>query len=319
LAEWPKEVRRLVGYLRETGFNPEVTGTPGGAWEVAVEGEHVRATANFAFRGGRTQYDHGTMAIDGKSAPLAKDHADLRRIWDEHETTARAVPYPAVEPEPAALLEITDPGRQPVPYAVRAAVVSLENQLAAAGLEGTGSGVRTGVSGAHWAVGIDLPGGDGLRIIFTRYRRAWDPDRDQPVQVIVGGENRTAEAEGDVGKAMALLARSLPPQPADAPPGASAVRQQASHRDLGVETRRQVVIRELRRQAWARPGRSAGTPGRSRSAGSTGRCGSARTARCASSWSSWPRSSSAAVGCAVRFWSLTRTSWASWCVTATGT
>jgi hypothetical protein len=310
LAEWPKEVRRLVGYLRETGFEPSVAGTPGGPWEVAVEGEHVRATANYVFRGGRTQYDHGTMTIDGEPAPLAEDHDDLRRIWDEHEGTV------ALAPEPAALLEITDPGGRPVPYQVQFAVDSLV-RAAKAEFE-----VRTGVSGARWVAGIDLPGGDGLRLVFTRRGKTWDLDRDQPVQVIVGGEDRSAEAEGDVGKAVALLARAPVPKPGDPPPGDSAVRQQASHRDLGVETRRRVVIRELRRQVWARAGRSAsaaGTPRRSPRARCTVPCGSARTARCAGSRSSWPRSSSAAAGCAVRSWSPTRTSWASWCVTATGT
>jgi hypothetical protein len=235
----PKEVRRRVTDLRELGFDPVVTGTPGGEWEVAIEGEHVRATAGYVFRNGRTKQVPGTMTIDGEPAPLAEDYDDLRRIWDEHEGTAA----PAAEPEPAVLMEIRDPGGQPVPYAVQAATSDMR-----AGIEKAGIGdveIRTGTSGSHWVVGIDLPGGDGLRIIFTRYGRMWSPDDDQRFQVIADGLDRTAEAEGDVGKALALLTRTMPPKPAAAPPGSSAVKQQAGKRDLGVETRRRVVIREL--------------------------------------------------------------------------
>jgi hypothetical protein len=234
----PKEVRRRVADLRELGFDPVVTGTPGGAWEVAIEGEHVRATAGYVFRSGRTKQVPGTMTIDGKPAPLAEDYADLRRIWDEHEGTAA----PAADPEPAVLTEIADPGDRPVPYAVQSTAenVRLGVERAGADLQ-----VRTGTSGSHWVIGIDLPGGDGLRLVFTRYGRVWEMDDDQRVQVIAAGQDRSAEAEGDVSKALALLTSSAPPKPVDPPPGSSAVRQQASRRDLGVETRRRVVIREL--------------------------------------------------------------------------
>jgi hypothetical protein len=236
----PKEVRRLVAGLRERGFEPTWTGTPGGEWEVAIEGAHVRATAGYVFRNGRTKQVPGTLTIDGEPAPLAHDYADLRRIWDEHE----GIVAPAAEPEPAVLREIADPGSQPVPYVVRAALenVKLGIERADAEIE-----VRVGMSGKHWVIGIDLPAGDGLRIIFTRYARGWEPDDDQRLQVVVGGQDKTAEAEGDVGKALALLAPTTPPKPADAPPGSSPVRQQASRRDQGVETRRRVVIRELAR------------------------------------------------------------------------
>lgn len=236
--QWPKEVRRRVDDLRELGFDPVVTGTPGGAWEVAIEGEHVRATAGYVFRSGRTKQVPGTMTIDGKPAPLAEDYADLRRIWDEHEGTAA----PPADPEPAVLMAISDPGSQPVPYAVRAAADDVRAGIERAGTE---IEVSVGISGRHWVVGIDLSGGDGLRLIFTRYGRVWSPDDDQRLQVVVDGQDKTAEAEGDIGKALGLLTSSAPPRPADPPPGSSAVRQQAGHRDLGVETRRRVVIREL--------------------------------------------------------------------------
>jgi hypothetical protein len=232
----PKEVRRLADDLRELGFDPLVTGTPGGPWLIAIEGEHVRATADYQFRNGRTKRSGGTMVIDGEPAPLAKDYADLRRIWDEHEGT------PAAEPESAALMEISDPGGQPVPYVVQSTVKDMKSGIERAGAD---VGIRTGVSAGHWVIGIDLPGGDGLRIVFTRYGHVWEPDNDQRVQVVAGGQDKTAEAEGDIGKALLLLVPTAPPRPVDPPPGSSAVRQQVRTRDQGVETRRQVVIREL--------------------------------------------------------------------------
>lgn len=138
-------------------------------------------------------------------------------------------------------MEISDPGSQPVPHMVSFTADNMRRAAEA----GAGFEVRVGTSGAHWVLGIDLPGGDGLRIVFTRYRRVWDLDRGQSVQVIVGGEDRSAQAGGDVEAAMALLAGGSASPPADSPPGRSAVgRRESSRPTTGVATRRMVVIRE---------------------------------------------------------------------------
>lgn len=253
----PKEVRRLLADLRERGFSPVARGVPGGEWEVAIEGEHVRATAGYVFRNGKTRQVPGTLTIDGEPRPLARDYEDLRCIWDEHEN-----PAPAAAPVPAVLLEITGPGDQPVPYVVRSTAENVRLGVERAGSEFE---VRVGTSGSHWVIGIDLPGGDGLRLVFTKYRfHGWELDRDQRVQVIAGGQDRSAEAEGDIGKALSLLTRTSPPKPGDPPPGTSAVRQQAGTRDQGVETRRRVVIRELGRglSSGVQSPRTRGTGGR---------------------------------------------------------
>lgn len=234
----PKEVSRLAADLRELGFGSFVfvNGMPGGSWEVGIEGAHVRASANFAFRNGKTRRAGGAMLIDGTPAPLAEDMDDLRRIWDEYE--GGEAPAPDV---PAVLLEIGDPGSQPVPLTVQLAADKVKASAADAGFE-----VRVGTSGPHWVVGIDLPGGNGLRMVFTRSRRIWDVDRDRPIQVVVDGADRSAEAGTDVSEALALLLTGSAAPPADTPPGRSAVsRRQPGYRDQGVETRRRVVIREL--------------------------------------------------------------------------
>jgi hypothetical protein len=62
-----------------------VSGEPGGSWVVAVEGEHVRATALFVHRGGRTSQAGGELTIDGEPHPLADSMDKLREIWDQHE------------------------------------------------------------------------------------------------------------------------------------------------------------------------------------------------------------------------------------------
>jgi hypothetical protein len=68
-AAWPKEVRRTAESVRAVGLTPEVSGEPGGDWLVRVEGEHVRATAAFAHRSGRTRQVDGELTIDGEVHP----------------------------------------------------------------------------------------------------------------------------------------------------------------------------------------------------------------------------------------------------------
>lgn len=228
----PKEVSRLVADLTDLEFGPFVfvNGTPGGSWEAGVEGERVRVAASFVFRGGRTKRVPGTCTVDGKPHALVGID-DLRAFWDEHEGTA-------APPESAVLLEIADPSGRPVPRQV---------QFAADSLTGRAGGkveVRIGVSGSHWVVGVDLPGGDGLRMVFSQRRRVWDVDPDRPLQVIVNGEDKSAEAGGDVARAVELLTAGSAPPGAGRPPSASAVGSQPARRDTGVETRRMVVIRE---------------------------------------------------------------------------
>lgn len=225
----PHVVQRTVDRFRRAGFGEFlfVTGTPGGSWEVGVQGEHVRATAGFEFRGGKTKSCPGTFTLDGEPHPLVADLEELRRVWDEHE----GAPAPA-----PALMEITDPGDEPVPMIVRLAAESM-----AKGTEGRCE-VRTGRCGPHWVTGVDMPGGDGLRMVFTRYR-SWSTDRHQPFQVIAGGVDRSAEAGDNIGEALSVLMSKEAPPDAPAAPR-QPVRKQASRRDQGVETRGMVVIRE---------------------------------------------------------------------------
>ncbi len=205
-----------------------MTGQPGGGWVVAVEGGHVRATAVFVHRGGKTKQARGELTVDGEPRPLAHSWEQLREIWDEHEGNRAAAP--------AGLMVIEDPGTRPVPGSVRTAAGIIEKRTSGA------VPVRTGVNGAHWVIGVDGRDGDGLRFVFTRDGQSWVPDKGRPLQVIVGGEDKSADAEGDMAKAMAIALSGYPQETAASTAGGH---QQAGFRDTGVETRRMVVKREL--------------------------------------------------------------------------
>lgn len=223
---WPKQVRHDAESARAIGLDPVVTGTPGGSWTVAVEGEHVRATAAFAYRNGKTRRIPGELTADGKAYPLAESWHELKAFWDEHEL---GLAKPA-----AALLPVTDPGDHQVPGIVRTTAEMIE---ARAG----GVPVRTGTSDdGHWLIAADGKPGDGLRLVFTRHGRSWGLEG---IQVVVDGADRSAEAEGDISKALALAFGGSHPD--GNLPGEGPVRGQAGYRDNGVETRTRVVIREL--------------------------------------------------------------------------
>jgi hypothetical protein len=223
-APWPKEVRRMAGEARAVGLDPVVRGVPGGEWVVVVEGKHVRAAAVYGHKNGRTTWLRGELSVDGVSRPPAETQHELRALWDKHEVHEAS--------GPPGLIDVADPAGRPPPPAVREAIRQAEMRLYP---------VTWGLWDGHWVVGLDCGNGDGLRLIFTGKGREWALDPGRPMQVFAGGEDKTDEAAGDVGRAMALLSASRPPEGAAAP---ARVRQQAGARDNGVETRRRVVIRE---------------------------------------------------------------------------
>lgn len=227
----PREVRRWEASVRENGFEPMVRQLASGEWEVAIEGEHIRATAILGRKPGnrRTQFLRGELFIDGEKQPQAASFAELRELWDEREGGEQE----------GALMEIADPGARPVP----AVVTTVASRVASA--LGGRLGARTGICGEHWVIGADFDGDTGLRFVFTRSRGIWNLDPRHPVQLFIEGTDRSEEAGGDIEKALSLAVRSYPVPDSDKPAG----KPRAGFRDNGIETRRRVVIRELRGQA----------------------------------------------------------------------
>lgn len=226
----PKAVRRLAESVREAGFEPGVRRL-GGEWEVFVAGEHVRASAFFRVKPGspRTRYLRSALLVDGVAHPTAATFGELHDIWDEHELGLR---------QEESLLEVTDPGHEAVPAAIRHIADSVRQQ------SGGQLDPRCGRAGRKWAIAIDFGPGTGLRIIFEWAARAWRMPARNPVQLFIDGEDRASEAEGKIEKAMALLATRAYPADGASAPGVAA---SPGARDNGVETRKLVVKRQLLR------------------------------------------------------------------------
>ena len=230
---WPKAVRRMVDRTRaEGGIGSGVrVQLAGGEWEVFIAGERIRASAFFGAKAGgpKTKYLRGELLIDGVRQPLPVSFDELRDLWDEYELGIAA----------GGLAEVTDPGGERVPEAVRLLADTIRRS------SGGRMEPRCGRVRRRWAVAVDLGPDTGLRILFE-----WDPEEREwnlagrnPFQVYVDGEDRTAELGGDLDKAMALLATSRSYPTAGIP--APGVKTSPGARDNGVETRRMVVKREL--------------------------------------------------------------------------
>lgn len=224
-AAWPKKVREMYDYAARAGFSPQVTGVPGGDWEVFVEGSRIRASAFYSHRNGRTRQTGSRLTVDGELHRSAHDMNDLRQIWDKYENGA----------PPPALAEIEDPGETPVPRGIQEAVELVRKRL------GDQGEVRAGLSGSDWVIGIGLPGtADGMRIFAVNVHGDWKVDMSR-LQLVIDGEDRSHEAGGDLTKALTLLSGASTPEAA-APPS-SPFRKSPAKRDTGVEMRKGNVIR----------------------------------------------------------------------------
>lgn len=223
-ANWPKAVREMHDAAAQAGFSPQVEGHPGGDWEVFVEGEHIRASAFYSFRNGKTRHSGSKLTVDGKEHRSASDMTDLRKIWDRYENGAA----------PAVLAVIEDPGETPVPRRIQEVVDLIAKR-------GLGHSVRVGLSGGQWVIGIDIEGGtDGLRIFTAQVHGDWQVNTHL-LQLVLDGEDRSHEVHGDLSKALELMG-NVPSPEAPAPPS-SAFRKQTAKRDTGVEMRKGNVIR----------------------------------------------------------------------------
>ncbi len=226
----PRPVLSFARFARDQlGEEPQIEHPSLLLWRVVIEGEHVRASADFRRGQSKTKYVGGALTVNGKSRP-ALDWPELRTLWRKYERLA---------PKGNGALD-------PIPVYSGGAVLPAEvRQMYDQFVSIVGEGeVLAGRAGGRWLIGLDGSGGDGVRVIFTRTRHGrWTLGGRTPIKVIVGGEDKSALVGNDISKAIAALTRAHPRQDAacSAPNGKPA----RGARDNGVETRKMVVIREL--------------------------------------------------------------------------
>ena len=175
------------------------------------------------FKGQKGSWAKTLLTVDGEPRePLSSD-AELTQLWNDPDGTGGLTPG-ELPPIPET--------SWPVPKEVQRFIDQLPGDE-----YGTGYDQPAG----RWLAGFDIPGG-GLRVLFTRHRGHWDVDATRPLMVVAGGEDVSAQANGKIDKAMALLMKS---SPATASGSQLPVASEAgSARSNAVETRRRVVIRE---------------------------------------------------------------------------
>lgn len=227
---YPKEVTKQARQAEEaTGIPASIEATGPASWRVVVASETVEASAEFASYLGKTRYTGGKLLVGGIERPRVRLD-ELAAVFEEAAGTTR----------PVMLAEIPQgPGQPDMPGPVRDAVTQFTRNIPA--LADT---VAAGWDGGRWIVGVTVPDGSGIRLFFTRQRGGhWSLDRREPLQVIAGGQDLTAEAAGDVSKALTLLAGATPPGQEAPRPGGGPASPAAPGGANSVRVRKQTVIR----------------------------------------------------------------------------
>jgi len=204
-----------------TGQEPDVTHPAPNRTRLTCTSPRVEIWAEFKGKSGA--WVGTSLTVDGKSRPPSLSDGEVTRLWFDPDGTGGLAPG-ELPPIPET--------RRPVP----AEIQRFLKQLPEAGFE-AGFDQAAG----RWLLGFDVPGG-GLRVFFTRYRGRWDVSIDRPLMVVAGGEDVSAQANGKVDQAMALLMKSSPATPGSSQPAVAGSAD--STRSNSVETRRRVVIRE---------------------------------------------------------------------------
>jgi hypothetical protein len=228
---YPKLVTRTVRSLElELNRPVNVTQPDPLSWRVSLDTGHVQLVIDFKARLGKTRFASSTLTVNGKPHRLARGPQDLRQIIQKTEVTSHVKRPVTAEPVPL------NGSLEEAPTTV----VSLCKSLALKLQDVDGVTLRAGRDQHRWVIGVDSSRSE-LRVFFTRQRRQWGLDGRRPLQVIIDGKDRSAEASGDLSKAMLMLSYSEPSEP---PSGAvSSVVGHTSARSNSVETRRATVIR----------------------------------------------------------------------------
>ncbi len=221
MTQMARELRRV------TGTEPLITQTSPTTWRLTLRSERVQLTVDFQATMGKPKWAGSTLTIDGQERPHVDGYAEFGKVWrdpDSHLPRRRRRPVPALAPVPPG-----DISR--APSMVRQQYDTLRHLLPVP--------VEAGHADGRWVLGITMSANTGLRLFFTQGRKGWRDDPAGLLQLIIAGRDCTAEANGKIDKAMAMLtAHQNEPAPAGAPVGAS-----DSTRSVAVEMRKGNVIR----------------------------------------------------------------------------
>jgi hypothetical protein len=193
-----------------------------GLWRIALSTKRVAFTIDFRHKGGgRFDWAHSTLAVDGQPRPLAKDVHHLASIFHDPDQRAhfQAMP-PACSPKGA-------------PALVQHTYHMLRNRFK------DGASVRLGRTSRHWIVEF-MTDRATLRMNFVHQKKSCILDGETPLQVSVDGIDKTAEVDGNLEEALSLIFETAP-QSTPLNGSINAVANPA--RSNSVEVRRAVVMR----------------------------------------------------------------------------
>ncbi|WP_431881711.1 hypothetical protein [Micromonospora chalcea] len=227
----PAVQEELDEIVHATGGRGEIERRADRRYRIIVSNDRCRVTVDLKMTGpGRWGWGGSTLTVDGQQHPLVPGTHELGRLFRDPDG------YDAAEAPPEGELDAMPPAREPgeAPVIVAQQFRTLHDRL------GEGAEVTLGAEGDVWVIGVDGPRG-GIRLRYREQRRdRWGMDQQRPLQIVVDGLDRTAEAKGDLAKALALMGEqrgdsATNPPPVDRPSSAS--------RSNAVETRRSTVIR----------------------------------------------------------------------------
>jgi hypothetical protein len=188
-----------------TGTRPVITAVGDALWQVVLENERVRLTIDYRGHLGKVKWAGSTLTVDGKQRPIAAGFDDFTRIWREHSPGGKRSRSLELAPVPQGT-DLTA-----MPAEVRTIYSSLRAKADTAGLDQVA--VEAGFGNGRWVVGVTVPSG-GIRFAFTRRggARHW-AFSTRSLQVVRDGQDLSSDAQGDISKALSLLAAPPPREP----------------------------------------------------------------------------------------------------------
>lgn len=229
----PTRVREDADMLRVScDVEPVITRIAVDRWRITITNTRVTMTLDLRqTRPGRCVWVTSTLTVDGVRRELTHGPEHFARVFkDPDNELDRRINIP-----PASTVLETQPVAD-APKTVRSAYQMAVDQL------GDGLDIQVGTSGpGYWAVTVNGTAGIlRMNYYITESGRCVSPE-DHPFDLIVNGEDRTAEMGGRMDRAMALLAGT--PRENSSTPSSPVAAGAGAARTNSVEVRRAAVIR----------------------------------------------------------------------------